>query len=645
MKYNLTSILYASLVLASFLNFYGCKHSNSDNEGLNQIADIVSDSPKEAMRRLANIDVYKLSESDRHFHDLLSIKAADKAYMQPTSDSLILDVIEYYKDHDKDLYPEALYYGGRVYSDLGDKPRALEYFHLAINNEPEKAKDPDLKINLLSQTAGLLNSLRLYNQAIPYAKESLKMWLDRKDTIKAINDLHLLGDIYLRWRRFDSSEYYFRKSLDLSRGQSRELQSKSKMLMAAMFRENGVKDSALYYINGVAKNVDSIYCENALTCAALIYMDVQQYDSALSYADQIIHRPLSNNTHIGYHIVLSPQVRSYLNQDSLERYLSSYIKALEETDNGNMGLMAIQQETDYNYSFQVRENKQIKKSMIFLTYGIIVIALLALGLGIALMILKFRYNRKVINIQKAIIMIEHLARKYHTHILEVPQVILSENLYDNNKNPGPLLLIGHDNCTKGQNNFRDSVFISEISEPEEDNGKDNSLSRDNEYEDKGCKATRYCTKEGKLLESIIGNEAEYREQLKKELMDLAQISENVKHIPESILQSEAYNSLQTYIKNKREIKENDPLWVELEKVVLEASPNFKKNLRMLLLGKLSYFDLSTAILIKCGVSPSQIAILFNRHKATIVSRRDSISTRIFGKKIGTKVIDAVIRLL
>lgn len=49
--------------------------------------------------------------------------------MEHTSDSLILDVIDYYSSNDdRNLYPEVLYYGGRVYSDLGDYPTSLSYF-------------------------------------------------------------------------------------------------------------------------------------------------------------------------------------------------------------------------------------------------------------------------------------------------------------------------------------------------------------------------------------------------------------------------------------------------------------------------------------------------------------------------------------
>ncbi len=68
------------------------------------------------------------------YYQLLTIKARDKAYITHTSDSLILEVLHYYeKRKDKKHLPEAYYYAGRIYRDLGDAPQALEYFFKAID--------------------------------------------------------------------------------------------------------------------------------------------------------------------------------------------------------------------------------------------------------------------------------------------------------------------------------------------------------------------------------------------------------------------------------------------------------------------------------------------------------------------------------
>ena len=61
------------------------------------------------------------------------MKIADKNYVTHTSDSLILRVIDHEESHKGDgRYAEALYYGGRVYSDLGDYPTSLKYFQQSL---------------------------------------------------------------------------------------------------------------------------------------------------------------------------------------------------------------------------------------------------------------------------------------------------------------------------------------------------------------------------------------------------------------------------------------------------------------------------------------------------------------------------------
>lgn len=135
---------------------------------LERIWDTVSDTPRDALMSLDSIDPSTLSESDRAFYNLLSIKAKDKAYISHTSDSLIMGVINHYTRHqDKELYPEALYYAGRVYSDLGDYSTAIDYFQKALNLLPAGTENRVLRGKMLSQpeacsvTFGYTRSLSL----------------------------------------------------------------------------------------------------------------------------------------------------------------------------------------------------------------------------------------------------------------------------------------------------------------------------------------------------------------------------------------------------------------------------------------------------------------------------------------------------
>lgn len=65
----------------------GC--SRRPDTRLTRIAAIVSDHPEMALQDLDSINPDGLSESDRHFHDFLTIKARDKTSVPHVSDSLI----------------------------------------------------------------------------------------------------------------------------------------------------------------------------------------------------------------------------------------------------------------------------------------------------------------------------------------------------------------------------------------------------------------------------------------------------------------------------------------------------------------------------------------------------------------------------
>ena len=75
--------------------------------------------PDSALRLLGGwVDsVWEAPEQVQMYYRLLTVKAADKAYITHTLIRLVLDYYE--QEGDRRLLPEAYYYAGRVYRDLG----------------------------------------------------------------------------------------------------------------------------------------------------------------------------------------------------------------------------------------------------------------------------------------------------------------------------------------------------------------------------------------------------------------------------------------------------------------------------------------------------------------------------------------------
>ncbi len=143
------------------------------NPILVELEEMADTMPEVALDSLHCISKECLSRADKVYYDFLSVKLADKAIINHTSDSVIVPVIDYYSSYGtKHRYTEALYYGGRVYHDIGDYPSAIKYYSAALNMIGDDRKSLMLKSKITAQLAGLLNSMRLFNEAHRYINMS-----------------------------------------------------------------------------------------------------------------------------------------------------------------------------------------------------------------------------------------------------------------------------------------------------------------------------------------------------------------------------------------------------------------------------------------------------------------------------------------
>ena len=565
----------------------GCEARQHDVR-LDAVADVAGQDPLGALRSLDSIDYAALSESDRHFYDFLTIKAKDKAYIQHTSDSLILDVINWYGNHRKgNLYPETLYYGGRVYSDIGDYPTALRYFHMALDKLPENTDNPKLRATVLSQTGRLLNLLRLYKEAEPYLEKSIEISRLIGDSIGVTNDLILYGTVQLRAGHYDEAEGSFQNVFAKRTQLPNTLLLRSRMYLAAVKHYKGQNDTALYLIRHIPESIDSLGKNTALAYAAYIYLDAGILDTAFYYAQKLVESNDNLNKQGGYHILLSSELRDYVHPDSAIKYTKAYSMLTEKRFDENDNQLALIQQSLYNYQQHDKKREKAEKYNKRLSMLGLIALILLIIIGVAFLYQRFINKRNIKQLHIALENIEQL---------------------------------------------KSQLALSFISQPDP-----LEIKRDDSSESESIQSNESIQKRKETIDTL-------RERLKKELMELYESSEKQPVSP-IILKSEVYGKLQRMIDNKQALKDDDDIWDELEKVVLESSPDFMSNLRLLTLGKLTSIDTKTALLLKCGMKPWQLSILFVKSNGAIVSRRESISYKIFGEKISVTKLDGIIRLL
>ena len=169
-----------------------------------------------ALLRSVEAEMSASTPALRHRYDLLTLKAQDKADLPLTSDSLILDILQYYEyGGDPNLLPEAYYYAGRVYRELGDAPQALDYFQKAQTslNELDLRKLPvanarryeKLEGTILAQKGYLLRNQHLYKEAIESFNQAYKIDSLACDTMGMFLDLQDIGGVLQVARDYDDA--------------------------------------------------------------------------------------------------------------------------------------------------------------------------------------------------------------------------------------------------------------------------------------------------------------------------------------------------------------------------------------------------------------------------------------------------------
>ena len=224
----------------------------------------------------------------RMYHRLLCVKANDKAYIPHTSDSVILPVVAYYERH-KDLsrLPEAYYYAGRVYADLGDAPQALDYFQQALEVIP-KNENTAIKKLVCSQMGTLFKKQSLYPEALAAYRQSLQCKLSLKDSIGMIYSYRDIGQIFYFLEQGDSALHYYRQAYRLSHLLNKKDLGYGIQALLADFYINGQNYKAAHQSLQIALLDISKYNRSTIyNTAANYYYSVGLMDSAAWYMQQL----------------------------------------------------------------------------------------------------------------------------------------------------------------------------------------------------------------------------------------------------------------------------------------------------------------------------------------------------------------------
>jgi len=337
-------------------------------------------------------------ERVRMYYHLLCVKARDKAYLPHTSDSLVLSVLHYYEDkQDRRHLPEAYYYAGRVASDLGDAPQALDYFQQALDAMPEDGMTY-LRDRVVSQMGTLFSAQGLYAEALKMYKKSLQCSEELKDSVGVIYSLRDVAYAYWCLGQNDSVLPCYNRAHRWSvKWGNPELIGLINIQLADHYLEKGLYDSVRIYLprdlTGLSdKNRNAAYAINAYYYEALgrqdsaTYYYTQLLNNGDVYAKALAARYLMQQATLNH---ASKEVA--VSQDTYLKYADS-VQYLTKTE------VVARMHSLYNYQLRERENASLQKAYASQTRNLLFVSCcLVVALSAFLVYRQYQWrNRKIL---------------------------------------------------------------------------------------------------------------------------------------------------------------------------------------------------------------------------------------------------------
>ncbi|MBD5374053.1 MAG: hypothetical protein HDR77_11350 [Bacteroides sp.] len=277
-----------AIALLPALLIAGCARTPARYSRLLTLADSLAECghPDSALRILSEVPPESLSGSDRALHALLTVKATDKAFTPHTFDSTISIALSHFRANGPTLRrAEAVYYHGRVLSDLGDYANALDAYDDALTTlSPDTTRRAiRLRSHILSQNAQLLENLRLYPEAIPFYRTAINISISIGDSTDAVLDILSCSFCLMQLDSLDSAEAMLAKAYPLLPNLSPSDRAEVEISRRDLLRTRHHYAAAISGIDTVLAQIEPQFREFGYRVASDAYHALGQRDSAGKY--------------------------------------------------------------------------------------------------------------------------------------------------------------------------------------------------------------------------------------------------------------------------------------------------------------------------------------------------------------------------
>lgn len=508
------------------------------------------------------------------YYQLLCIKANDRAYIPHSSDSIILPILNYYKQTDDLHLPETYYYAGRIYRDLGDAPQALDYFNNTLDALPSSSDSYSLKSKVYSQIGTLFLYQDIYDEALKMFKEAFHYDLLLEDSVGMSYDLRDMATSYRCLNQIDSAIYYYGKANDLALAlHQQRFVSMIQSQMAGLYIQFLKYDLAKQFLQSSLSYQHKADKSGIFSVAAKYYHQLGTKDSAVYYYTQLLDFGTIYAKQAAHWGLAELAIDNNHEQDAIP-HLRAYMQCVDSIRKITDREAIRQMRSVYNYKLREKEIAHLKSKNE--QTKLIIISLLSLCAILAS--ITFAYIQ----------------------YFKLKQLQLTIRL-------------------KKIKRLKDKLYSRSVQFIEENKRKIEELE----------------IMERKFLEVDQINTT-LKEQLnaQKELIIYTnkQIKLDLNRREQSqavLFKSEIYLHIQRQLKindrSKRMLSDED--WKELEKLVNSTYNGFKENLYDIY--NLSLFEYRVCLLIKINIQPIDIGKLTEHSKESISSTRRRLYEKVF----------------
>lgn len=194
MKNKTSAFLLIYIIITALVSTTSCHRSEHTEQQLFMMDTLSDENPDTVLTMLDCMDFNAMSKSERMHAELLRGKAMNKAYVNFTTDSVMLEVVDWYERHGNANQKMLAYYVlGCAYRDLEDALSALKHLNLAVDAVDENDEDCDLHtlMRVYSQMGGLYQRVAAFeNERIADSNAERLAW-QICDTLSALRLMRL----------------------------------------------------------------------------------------------------------------------------------------------------------------------------------------------------------------------------------------------------------------------------------------------------------------------------------------------------------------------------------------------------------------------------------------------------------------------